>query len=219
MTASTTPQSSRVSTCVAIDLPRQPPRTTGDPISPNDVNTPSSPSSGIRTERSSSEMLLSRASIPDAVIALIQYMRLPSQELAPQLAEKNGMSIAKYRKTLTLETIGGARGVMLYCLLSEKKSVIKHYPASGDAHWMRENITAKHPNGTPKILHVPISQEGIYQIFGQPTLAGLYCFYFGSSGLINYAPISASDRTAIETARNAGSSYRDALIALNKRVF
>jgi len=123
----------------------------------------------------------------------------------------------EYRKKLTFETIGGQRGIILQCNKSEKKSVVKRHLQDGQFKWMSESVTSKHPDGSPKHLHVKIQEEGIYQIFGQPTLSGFYCFYKALNGLIYYAPISEGQVKALLAA--APLDFRQALIGMNVTVF
>lgn len=125
--------------------------------------------------------------------------------------------MADYRKKLTFETIGGTRGIVLQCNKSEKKSVLKRHLPGGEHQWMKEAVTSKHPDGTPKHLHIPILEEGVYQLFGQPTLSGYYCFYKAMNGLIYYAPISQPEAKSLleKGLRNA----RQQLIEMGKPVF
>ncbi|SDW85273.1 hypothetical protein [Lysobacter enzymogenes] len=127
--------------------------------------------------------------------------------------------MSKYRQTLTLITIGGQSGVLLECLKSEKKSVVKWHRDNGTSAWMKDAINSTHNDGKPKHIFIAIQDEGIYQIYGQPMLSGLYCFYTSSRGGIVYAPIAPQDQQALFNAKAAGSSYRNALIALGKKVF
>ena len=129
------------------------------------------------------------------------------------------MSTPKCRETLTLQTIGGVRGIILHCNKNEKKSVIKHFKEDGTEKWMSDTITSKHLDGSPKTLHIPITVEGVYRLFNQPHLAGWYCFYTSSIGIINYAPIALTDKQTIEQSRESGLSYRDILLGLHKKVY
>lgn len=129
------------------------------------------------------------------------------------------MSTPKCREVLTFETIGGVRGIFLHCNKNEKKALIRHYKEDGTERWMPETVTSRHLNGAPKTLHIPIVVEGIYQLINQAKLAGWYCFYFRSTGIINYASISLIEKQAIEQSRASGQSYRNILLGMQKQVY
>lgn len=124
-----------------------------------------------------------------------------------------------YRNKLTVSSSAGQRIIILQCNASEKKSLIRHHKEDGEAVWLSERVASKHQNGKPKHLHLAVLSEGIYEVVGQPVLSGFYCFYRDSKGQLYYAPINAADRLALADAKAKGSSYREALTALGKRVF
>ncbi|MDF3982161.1 hypothetical protein P3W23_09185 [Luteibacter sp. PPL554] len=127
--------------------------------------------------------------------------------------------MADPRKTLTLVTQGKKRSILLHCLKSERKSVVKRHLEDGTTMWMRDTVASQHADKSPKHLHIEISEEGIYEVFGQPNLSGRYCFYMGSSGLLNYAPVSNAEHAALIAGKKTGVAYRQQLLAMGKRVF
>ena len=122
-----------------------------------------------------------------------------------------------YRETLTLENHGGQRIVVLQCNKSERKSVIKHHKEDGTTSWMADKVASQHPDGTPKHLHIAIPNEGIYEIFGQPKLSGLYCFYKGSNAQIYYSGISLQEKQTLISNKNSGTDYKTSLKSLGKK--
>lgn len=125
-----------------------------------------------------------------------------------------------YRKKLTLANSSGSRVMILQCNKSERKSFVKHHKDDGSMTWAPEKVVTKHADGvTPKILHITVVSEEIYEVCGQPVISGLYCFYTDLKGVIWYSPISPSDRLALVAVKKAGKSFRDGLIDLGKRVF
>lgn len=47
---------------------------------------------------------------------------------------------------------------------------------------MSEKVQSRHTDGTPKHLHIPILEEGIYEVLGQPKLSGSYTLYLNGKG-------------------------------------
>lgn len=110
--------------------------------------------------------------------------------------------------------------MILQCNKSEKKSFVKHLKDDGTTAWALEKVVTKHADGkTPKILHITVASEEIYEVCGQPVISGLYGFYTDLKGVVWYSPISPSDRQALVAGKKAGKPFRDGLIALGKRVF
>lgn len=125
-----------------------------------------------------------------------------------------------YRKKLTLGNSSGSRVIILQCNKSEKKSFVKHHQADGGAAWAKEKVVTWHAdNKTPKILHITVVSEEIYEVIGQPVVSGLYAFYTDLKGGVWYSPISPADRAALIASKKAGKSYRDSLAGLGKHVF
>ncbi|MEI7188057.1 hypothetical protein [Dickeya dianthicola] len=122
-----------------------------------------------------------------------------------------------YRKKLNLLTSNGQRVFILQCNKSEKKSVIKRYHNNGGFSWLSDHVAVKHPDGKPKILHIPIPDEGIYQIYGQPELSGLYCVYSSIQGQLYYTKISEDEKIILINENNNGISFRNTLLLMNKK--
>lgn len=121
------------------------------------------------------------------------------------------------RKTLTLDYSNGSRIFILKCNKSEKKSFLRHYHNDGNSSWLPETVAVKHNDGKPKILHISIPVEGIYEIFEQPYLRGLYCIYKALNGVLYYAEINKNEKTQLIDAFNKGISFRDTLVGMGKR--
>ena len=122
-----------------------------------------------------------------------------------------------YRNTLTLGDSDGKRVFILQCNKSEKKSVIKRHHNDGTFSWLSEKVATKHNDGKPKILHIAIPDEGIYQIYGQPVLSGLYCIYRALNGKLYYSGISQNEKILLIAAFNTRASIRETLLGMDKR--
>lgn len=127
--------------------------------------------------------------------------------------------MADYRKKLTLIDSSASRVMVLQCNKSERKSFVKHYQDDGTTAWAREAVVGWHPDKTPKILHIAVQSEQVYEVFGQPNISGLYAFYSDPKGKIWYCPISQEERAVLKGAKKKGKTFRDALVELSKKVF
>ncbi|MBO9741524.1 hypothetical protein J7432_21625 [Xanthomonas axonopodis pv. begoniae] len=127
--------------------------------------------------------------------------------------------MADYRNKLTLIGSSGSRVMVLQCNKSERKSFVKHYQDDGNTGWAKETVVGWHPDKTPKILHVAVQSEQVYEIFGQPKISGLYALYSDSKGQVWYCSISQEERAVLKEAKKKGKTFRDALLELGKNVF
>lgn len=123
-----------------------------------------------------------------------------------------------YRDKLTLGSVGGQRGIFLQCNKSEKKSVVRRYSPDGSLQWMSEKVQSRHTDGTPKHLHIPILEEGIYEVLGQPKLSGFYALYLNGKGYMSYCPLDRKAATAV-LAKIGSDGLRAALVAVGKSVY
>ncbi|MGY8564481.1 hypothetical protein L0938_13790 [Paracidovorax citrulli] len=83
---------------------------------------------------------------------------------------------------------------------------------------MGEKVQSRHKDGTPKHLHIPILEEGIYEVLGQPKLSGFYALYLNSKGYISYCALDTKMATALLAGLGSGG-LRAALVAMGKTVF
>ncbi|WP_449506430.1 hypothetical protein [Enterobacter hormaechei] len=125
--------------------------------------------------------------------------------------------MSNYRNSLTLGESNGKRVFILQCNKSEKKSVIKHHHSDGSTSWLSEWVATKHTDGKPKILHIPIPSEGIFEIYGQPNLAGLYCIYSGVNGRLYYTSIGFNEKNQLIIVQHSGGSLRQELLKMGKK--
>ncbi len=125
--------------------------------------------------------------------------------------------MANYRERLTLEYASGQRVIVLQCNKSERKSLVKHHKDDGTSAWMSERTASQHPDGTPKHLHIAISQEGIYEVIGQPVLSGFYCIYKGQNDHLYYSGVTKSEVATLNSQHKAGTTYRQALLSMGKQ--
>ena len=123
-----------------------------------------------------------------------------------------------YRDKLTLGTVGGQRGIFLQCNKSEKKSVVGRYFPVGRRQWMSEKVQSRHTDGTPKHLHIPILEEGVYEVLGQPKLSGFYALYLNEKGYMSYCALDPNMAAAL-LAKFGSDGLRAALVAMGKAVY
>ncbi|MCO8403360.1 MULTISPECIES: hypothetical protein [Burkholderia cepacia complex] len=123
--------------------------------------------------------------------------------------------MATYRDKLQWERHSNEKGWVLQCLKSEKKSCVKQYHANGTETWAKETIINKHDDGKPKNLFIHLS-EGIFQIYNQPKISGLYCVYKGTNGQLYHSAISSNDKAALLSAMKSGGNLRDELLKIGK---
>ena len=125
-----------------------------------------------------------------------------------------------YRKKLTLTNSSGARVMILQCNKQERKSFVKHHKDDGSMAWAPEKTVAWHADKkTPKVLHITVVSEEVYEIIGQTHISGLYCCYTGLAGTVWYSQITDAHKQALFAGKKAGKSFRDTLVALGKTVF
>ncbi len=123
-----------------------------------------------------------------------------------------------YRDKLTLGAVGGRRGIFLQCNKSEKKSVVRRHFPDGARQWMSEKVQSRHTDGTAKHLHIPILEEGIYEVLGQPKLSGYYAFYLNDKGYMSYCALDPKLATAV-LAKIGSDGLRAALLAVGKTLY
>lgn len=126
------------------------------------------------------------------------------------------MSISLNRKSLHFTYSGNQQSFLLECLKTERKSLVKHHKEDGTFSWLRDKVVSQFLDKKPKVLHILIPSEGIYEVIGQPYISGLYCLYTNSKGSLSYKPISIQEKHSLKNAFNKGVNYKDALIRIGK---
>lgn len=83
---------------------------------------------------------------------------------------------------------------------------------------MSEKVQSRHTDGTPKHLHIPILEEGVYEVLGQPKISELYALYLNGKGYMSCCALDPNMATAL-LAKFGSDGLRAALVAMGEAVY